>query len=110
MIEPNEALLLFTKWFDEKTPLRVLVELHEVTFTADCSVLALKGIGGVYTIALRLSELDMCEFVLGDCSFEYGEPRTFADRAEVIGGHTFSSVLIALRPSGERFIFMEIAS
>jgi hypothetical protein len=106
LILQSEAFLLLNKWKADSSPLDVIVELKGVFFRGACVLHDFNEIG--FSLTVSGATLTGCEFDWGKCCFEYGEPRSSKDATA--GNCSYTSVLIAMRPSKERFTFMEISS
>jgi hypothetical protein len=98
VIKPEEVSLVFGKWKEESTVLRVVAFLPCGYFGFNiCRVLAFS----VNRIGLELpGDKNACEFDLTNFVFEYGEPPSEQEDGVL-------SAVIALRNFNERFFFME---
>lgn len=108
MIGRAEALLILKKWADDSARLRFAADLTGAGCSFDCRILELSEEAVV--LGMTEKRTDFFRLSLVGCSFEYGEPRTDEQRSEWVVDHTFAAVLVAFRPSRERFFFMEIVS
>ena len=112
LIDQDEAFLLFKKWRDESTPLRLLANLSEtipgLVLCFDGTITRVEGT----RIMLSLNERDFCLFDFELSVFTWGEPKDLPPTEAAEGGHAFASIL-AVRPLSaikDRFLFMEISS
>jgi hypothetical protein len=104
-IDRTDAFLLFKKWRDEATPLRLMVEVAGLHLVADCLVSGLSDDDG---LTLTLGKETFAILDLDVCAFEYGEPPNDEMRSKRVGGAAFASLLRITRVTGERFVLMEI--
>jgi hypothetical protein len=105
MIDPEEAVLLFAKWRDESTPLRLVANLACGTFAFDCELINADSASAAFRLH---GKGNSCEFSLEGFSFEYAEPRTL-EESLFDGRETVSIVLAVRRETKERLVFMELA-
>lgn len=89
MTTKEEALLVFFKWRDNATPLRIVAKLAPLHFESEALIISCDW----NRFAIRLpGENNFLELNFGECSFNFG---IFPD--------SDAAALVCLRPDGEIF-------
>ena len=112
LIGAEEAFLVFRKWAEERTRLRVDAELPACHFSCEGFLES----AGSEMVLFRLDTLGFISIHLPvGTGFDYGDPDSMrVDIASRIGErHTgeavrYGALLCAVRKTGERFLFVEV--